>query len=139
MTSSELLLIEKLIQKSVEAEVSKIEEKYKKELNETKNNLVKLAKGIKMLSEGNVRQPSNQRTFIDDSEDYQGIKPKNKQNSSVRTMDRNMIRESLTGTPAMSTERALEVSTNGALPEFDAPIYIDQNSSMMKDLMDKLD
>jgi hypothetical protein len=138
LTSSELLLIEKLIQKSVEAEVSKIEDKYKKELTETKNGLVKLAKGMKMLSEGTIVKKNNKRSFIEESEEHQGIREKSVKRSNPN-VDRNMIRESITGTPSMSAQGAIEMAANGTLPDFDAPIYIQKNSSVMNELMDKLE
>jgi len=132
MTTSELVLIEKLIQKSIETEISKLENKHKTEINEVKSNLSKIGKLVKsVISEGSQKVVQKKKnTFVDRSTILQENDENNDDTIFIRGKD---------NVPRMGQERSNQTIQKGDLPEFDAPIFIHENSQVMKELMEKLD
>ncbi len=131
MTSSELLLIEKLIQKSIETEISKLENKHKTQINEMQSHLNKMGKLIKsVISEGSQKVVQKKKnTFVDRSTILQENDEHNDDTIFIRGKD---------SVPKMGQERSNQTIQKGDLPEFDAPIFIHENSQVMKELMEKL-
>ncbi len=148
MTQSELMLIEKLIEKSVESrvmlEVSNIKKEYAKELTEVRRAVAKI---IKEGYVGNTeRKQVVKENFIQKSERNHGVKedmPDFKQirKSSYKKNEDDDIyfQKPETHVPIVSAEAGFNMIAEGNIPDFDAPIMFDKNSSIMKDLMEKID
>lgn len=147
MTQSELLLIEKLIEKSVEtrvmAEISNIKKEYAKELTEVRKAVAKIIKeGYsnnkntgKQIKENFIKQ-SERNHGIEDQPDFKQIR----QNAYTQNEEDGIyFKNAQTHLPRVSPQTGLGMVIEGNIPDFDAPIMFDQNSSIMKDLMDKID
>ena len=133
MTKEEIYLIKELIKETVKSVVKEtLQEQMgstiKKDLREVK---LLLAKGIKENAfQGNTVQPKLS------SEDMASLRQKMREQISE---DFDFKVQKPTPALRMSAEQAMNISQNGTLPDFDAPIpQIRKDSVLWKDLKEKV-
>ena len=133
MTQEQLILFKELIKETVKSAVKDVikeqmETTFKKDLREVKQ---LIAKSIKEGRENNSkvqyieRQPGNPEDFRTKLREAVG--------SDFRPA------KSKPAMPTISPEAGLQMSSNGTLPDVDAPIpFIDKASIMWRDMKDKI-
>ncbi len=134
MTQEELILFKELVKEAVRSAVKEavreeLNESLKKDLKEVK---LLVAKSIKESRMATTQQPQAQSQLITDPTEF-----KNKLREAVGS-DFNM-RPTHPQMPKMSEEAAMNMSINGALPDFDAPIpFINKDSIAWREMKEKL-
>lgn len=129
MTQDELILFKELVKEAVKSAVKEavkeqMETSFKKDLKEVK---MLIAKSIK---EGRVI--SNQQTVTQSPDEF-----KNRLREAIGGDFQTMARPAQI--PRLSEEAAMQISTNGSLPDIDAPIpFIKKDSIAWKELKNRV-
>ena len=129
MTQDELILFKELVKEAVKSAVKEavkeqMENSFKKDLKEVK---LLIAKSIK---EGRVI--SNQQTVTQSSDEF-----KSRLREAIGGDFQGVARPA--SIPRLSEEAAMQISTNGSLPDIDAPIpFIKKDSIAWKELKNRV-
>ena len=128
MTKTELLLFEKMIANAVEKAVNEAMEFQKKELKDIKALTAKLIKENRELKSA----PINENWISKTSSDVSSFKKITSVPQNPRSFD--VPPSEIASLPASVADRLAET---GDLPDVDAPIFFDSNSSVMKSFKEK--
>lgn len=133
MTKTELILFEKMISNAVEKAVNEaLEAHIKKELKDLKNLTAKLIKENREFKGSTINENVGSERWLSktsmDAQTFSRATSKPTINNVVKSF------EELPKIPSSVADRMAET---GELPDIDAPIFFDKNSSVMQAFKDK--
>jgi len=130
MTREEIILFKELIKEVVNSSVKDV---IREELKEV---LKKDMREVKLLLAKSIKENSANRGYS---------QPMAAGDGELRKKMREAVGSDFTPAPSkapafrISEEQGVEISTNGTLPDFDAPIpFMSKDSSMWKDMSDRI-
>lgn len=136
MTQEELILFKELVKEAVRSAVKEavreeLNESLKKDLKEVKLLVAKSIKEGRVAAANNVNQPQQQQVITDPAEFRNRLREAVGSDFNPRSAAPRL--------PQMSEEAAMNMSINGSLPDFDAPIpFINKDSIAWKEMKQKL-
>lgn len=133
MTKTELILFEKMISNAVEKAVNEaLEAHIKKELKDLKNLTAKLIKENREYKGSTINENVGAERWLSktsmDAQTFSRATSKPAINNIVKSFEE---------LPKMPSSVADRMAETGELPDVDAPIFFDKNSSVMQAFKDK--